>query len=151
MFLRTSTDTFQPRTNSLADIGFDDDAPQQAKPRKTIEFDDIPRRVDKNASNYSYNEPYMAEQDRSRREDDARRREDEERLRRERLRNVKPKLSNPDVVYELEREPAYKRRGVSLDDIQQSNEEPMSRWSVGDGENPELRKNGNSFLHDNVD
>ena len=144
-------DTYQPRTNSLADIGFDDDAPQQAKPRKTIEFDDIPRRVDKNASNYSYNEPYMAEQDRIRREDDARRRQDEERLRRDRLRNVKPKLSNPDVVYELEREPAYKRRGVSLDDIQQSNEEPMSRWSVGDGENPELRKNGNSFLHDNVD
>ena len=144
-------DTFQPRRNSLADIGFDDDEPQQQRPRKTIEFDDIPRRVDRNASNSSYSEPYQSEKDRAHQEAEARRRQDEERLRRERLRNVKPKLSNPDVVYELEREPAYKRRGVNLDDIQQSNEEPMSRWAVGDGENPELRKNGNSFLHDNVD
>ena len=145
------SDTFAQQGNGLADIGFrDEDSKEQ--PRKTIEFDDIPPRrttsIDRNG--YSYNEPYQAEQDRRAREAEARRRQEEERLRRERLRSIKPKLSNPDVVYELEREPAYKRRGVNLDSVQQSNEEPMSRWSVSDGEEPELR-NGNSFLHDNVD
>ena len=140
-------DTYRQQGGGLADIGYQDDTTEK-QPRKTIEFDDIPPRRN-NA--YSYREPYQAEQDRQRQEEDKRRRQEEERLRRERLRNIKPKLSNPDVVYELEREPAYKRRGVNLDDVQQSNEEPMSRWSVSEGENPELRKNGNSFLHDNVD
>lgn len=143
-------DTYRNQNKGLADIGFKDDTTEEPV-RKTIEFDDIPRRVDSQARRFSYQDPYQAEQDRQERDAETRRRQEEERLRRERLRNIKPKLSNPDTIYELEREPAYKRRGVTLDDIQKSNEETMSRWSVGEGENPELKKNGNSFLHDNVD
>ena len=50
----------------------------------------------------------------------------------------------------IEDEPAYKRQGVQLDDIEGSDsEEPISRLTLNENEQ-ELRSN-NSFLHDNVD
>lgn len=70
--------------------------------------------------------------------------------RRERLNNLHQKLNNPQIVNDLESEPAYLRRKVELEDIPHSSESKMSKWSLSDGEKPELKK-GNSFLHDNVD
>lgn len=49
----------------------------------------------------------------------------------------------------MENEPAYKRMGVDLDDVQHSSKNPISRYTLDD-DNNELRS-GNSFLHDNVD
>ena len=50
----------------------------------------------------------------------------------------------------FEEEPAYKRKGVQLEDVENSSiEEPISRLTLNEGEQ-EL-KNNNSFLHDNVD
>jgi len=53
---------------------------------------------------------------------------------------------------ELEKVPAYKRMGVSLDEINHSSESELSRTSLVDEPEakPTLRSN-NSFLHDNVD
>lgn len=141
---------YSEHKNSLSDIGYKDESVIKEQSPKTIEFDDIPRQVDSRASKFTYNNPYESEQERKQREEEILRRREEDRIRRERLRNIKPKLSNPDTIYELEREPAYKRRGVTLDDIQKSNDETMSRWSVESGEENNVNTN-NSFLHDNVD
>ena len=52
-------------------------------------------------------------------------------------------------VNELEKEPAYKRMGVDLDAVPQSN---ASRTSISTDKNNDLQfRNNNSFLHDNVD
>lgn len=56
-------------------------------------------------------------------------------------------------VDELENEPAYKRKGVDLNNNQHySTATDFSRYTVGndDLDRPEIKKN-NSFLHDNVD
>ena len=60
-------------------------------------------------------------------------------------------LNNQVVLQDLEDEPAYKRQGLELDDVEHSSEEPVSRISLDSKEeNIELKSN-NSFLHDNVD
>ena len=52
----------------------------------------------------------------------------------------------------LENVPAYKRKGVNLEDVPHSSEMEISRTSLIEEpeQKPELRTN-NSFLHDNVD
>ena len=59
---------------------------------------------------------------------------------------------NTAKIDEIEREPAYKRQGVNLEDAQHSSESSASRMSIGkdDNDDTQLRSN-NSFLHDNVD
>ena len=53
---------------------------------------------------------------------------------------------------ELENEPAYKRRGMNLNNIPHSSESEVSKFTLSEDENKniEIRPN-NSFLHDNVD
>lgn len=70
--------------------------------------------------------------------------------RRERLSNLHQKLNNPQIVNDLETEPAYLRRKIELEDVPHSSESSMSKWTLSDDDRPELKK-GNSFLHDNVD
>ncbi|TVZ57809.1 cell division protein FtsZ [Flavobacteriaceae bacterium MAR_2010_105] len=55
-------------------------------------------------------------------------------------------------IDEIEREPAYKRQGVNLDDTPHSSETNNSRMSVGTDDNDDIQlRSNNSFLHDNVD
>jgi len=57
-------------------------------------------------------------------------------------------------IDEIENQPAYKRMGVSLDDVTPSSEvnKDQSRMSLGVDENDEIKfRSNNSFLHDNVD
>lgn len=84
-------------------------------------------------------------------EEERRRRLAQEAQRREKLRlnTNSMKLNNPQVIIEMENEPAYLRRGVRLDSIQHSAEKSVSKWTIDD--NNELNTTGNSFLHDNVD
>ena len=52
----------------------------------------------------------------------------------------------------FEKEPAYKRKGVNLDDAQHSSETNTSRLSLGTDDNDDIQlRSNNSFLHDNVD
>ncbi len=62
----------------------------------------------------------------------------------------RPKLSNPKVLNELESQPAYLRRRVQLDSLPNSDAQHLSRFSIGDDEEGEIRTS-NSYLHDNVD
>ena len=59
---------------------------------------------------------------------------------------------NKSKIDDIENEPAYKRKGIELEDKNYSSENSISRTSVGLDENDDvkIRKN-NSFLHDNVD
>ena len=60
------------------------------------------------------------------------------------------KLNNPQNIVDLENEPAYVRRRVHLDDVPDSSEVDLSKWTISDSEESQLRSD-NSFLHDNVD
>jgi cell division protein FtsZ len=71
----------------------------------------------------------------------------------ERLRSLSMKLNNESTIEALENEPAYMRRNVDLKNTTPSSESRISKYSLyddGEGKTPEIR-NGNSFLHDNVD
>ena len=59
---------------------------------------------------------------------------------------------NKSKIDDIEKEPAYKRRGVELDNKNYSEENEISRTSItlDDNDDMKIRKN-NSFLHDNVD
>ena len=71
--------------------------------------------------------------------------------RRLRMKEFNYKFNNSKID-EIEKEPAYKRRGVDLEETKHSSEEERSRFTLDLDENEDiqLRKN-NSFLHDNVD
>ena len=59
---------------------------------------------------------------------------------------------NTAKIEEIEKEPAYKRQGVNLEDAQHSSETNTSRMSVGKDDNDDIQlRSNNSFLHDNVD
>lgn len=74
--------------------------------------------------------------------------------RREKMKNFNYKFINKvnKNIDEIEKEPAYKRMGIELDDSSHSSEVNQSRTTleIDDNEDIQLRSN-NSFLHDNVD
>lgn len=75
---------------------------------------------------------------------------EKEQERRELLRQMNIKLNNPQAVLELEKEPAYKRRRVNLEDVSHSSETRYSKYMISPDETPEIRMD-NRYLHDNVD
>ena len=74
--------------------------------------------------------------------------------RREKMKNFNYKFTHKvnNNIDEIEKEPAYKRRGVNLNEASHSSEINASRTTleIDDNEGIQLRSN-NSFLHDNVD
>ena len=72
--------------------------------------------------------------------------------RKERLQKFNYRFRNNSGVELAENEPAYKRQGVELNDIQHSSEETLSNLNLSQNQDGELElKSKNSFLHDNVD
>lgn len=144
-----SLDDEQEKKSSLYDLGHSEE--KQPSNAKTVEFDDI-RASFSHMSHYSYEEPYVKQEDKERMEMERRRRYEYEMQRREKERSrISPqKLSNPRAIHNLENEPAYLRRRVYLDDVPNSADPGMSKWTISDEDEPEIRA-GNSFLHDNVD
>ncbi len=71
--------------------------------------------------------------------------------RRKKLKNFNYKFkNNPNSIEEREKQPAYKRQGVDLDEAPK--EQKVSRMSLGEDSNDEIQlRSNNSFLHDNVD
>ncbi len=72
------------------------------------------------------------------------------------LRSLSMKLDNPAVISDMEKQPAFMRRGTSIKDVQHSSESSLSQYYIENSDDPdklpELKKN-NSFLHgsDRVD
>jgi len=85
-------------------------------------------------------------------EEERRRRQEMEQRRKERMRSeINPqKLNNPQMVNNMESEPAYMRRGIHLDDVPAANEQAFSRWTISDDEELDISER-NSFLDDRVD
>lgn len=70
------------------------------------------------------------------------------------LKELSYKLKTPSGVSDLEKEPAYMRKNVELDDVPHSSESSVSRYTLSedaDDENKVTLKANNPFLHDNVD
>ena len=71
--------------------------------------------------------------------------------RRKKMKNFNHKFNNAKID-EIEKEPAYKRQGVDLEDGKPSSETSVSRLSVNTDDNDDIHlRSNNSFLHDNVD
>ncbi|MDZ4680619.1 MAG: cell division protein FtsZ [Saprospiraceae bacterium] len=139
---------FLQKKTKLSDLGFEESSPTEQP--TTFEFDNIRSSIYQR-SRYNYDEPAPRNDVRDQqRAEEERRLQERENMRRERLRSNVVKLSNPQTINDLESEPAYMRRGVNLDDVPNSAEPAMSKWTISDDDDPELRE-GNSFLHDNVD
>ncbi|WP_375323704.1 cell division protein FtsZ [Flagellimonas sp. GZD32] len=71
--------------------------------------------------------------------------------RRRKLKNFNYKFqNNRNSIDEIEKEPAYKRQGVDLNDVPK--EQKVSRTTLSEDSNDDLQlRSNNSFLHDNVD
>jgi cell division protein FtsZ len=69
----------------------------------------------------------------------------------ERVKVVTAKLKSSDGLNNLESEPAFVRRNISLDESNPAKEENISRFSVEKTEEGTSLKSNNRFLHDNVD
>ena len=72
------------------------------------------------------------------------------------LADFKSKLNLPGRIADLENEPAYKRRNISIEDTPHSSESQMSRFQLNEEVDTEGNRrfelrDDNSFLHDNVD
>ncbi|MBI3134193.1 MAG: cell division protein FtsZ [Bacteroidetes bacterium] len=73
----------------------------------------------------------------------------------ERIQSYTSKLKTSSGLTDLEKEPAYKRKNIAINDIPHSSEEQMSKFTLSeeteDGKRKFGLKENNSFLHDNVD
>ncbi len=68
------------------------------------------------------------------------------------LKNLSINLRSHEQVEEFEKQPAYVRKNVQLDDTDYSADSVVSRYTLGeDSKNQPVIKSDNSFLHDNVD
>lgn len=68
-----------------------------------------------------------------------------------RIQEYTNRLKKADGIQEFEKEPAYKRRNIELDESTPSQEERTGRFSISNDENGSSLNSNNSFLHDNVD
>lgn len=71
----------------------------------------------------------------------------------DRIQQYASHLKSSEGLSELEKEPAFKRRKINLDDEPHSSEDNISRFEVSEnkGDNKTTLRDSNSFLHDNVD
>lgn len=72
------------------------------------------------------------------------------------VRELNQRLRTPNGLSDLEREPAYKRKNIQLNDSTASTDTNISRYTLNEetDENGDRRvelKRNNPYLHDNVD
>lgn len=68
-----------------------------------------------------------------------------------RLKELSLKLKSANGLQELETEPAYKRKQMSLDSTPHSSDSHVSKFTLSMEDGVTQIKPNNSFLHDNVD
>lgn len=68
-----------------------------------------------------------------------------------RIQEYTAKLKKADGIAEFEKEPAYVRQNIQLDNAKYSTENRVSRFGLTNDENGTTLRGNNSFLHDNVD
>ena len=132
-------------------------SPVEEKAANSIEFDfdNVRESMDKlRSSKGDTNDPFIRGDETGISPEERRKRLEEAQRRREEVRN-RPinvvKLNSPQTIIELENQPAYLRKGVSLDNLPDAEASGMSTWTISIEDEPEIKMHGNSFLHDNVD
>jgi cell division protein FtsZ len=82
-------------------------------------------------------------------------REEQIKLAQERIRKLKEitlKMKSPDGLAALEKQTAFERKNIALENKTHSTESQVSRYTLSEGEDKKIEiKPNNSFLHDNVD
>ncbi|MCS6929423.1 MAG: cell division protein FtsZ [Saprospiraceae bacterium] len=160
-------------TPSKQILHLDDDAPKPSlatitgqneensnTPKKTssVEFDFNVARATVDNARARTNEPFIkpnqppaaqpSPEEQRRRQMEAQRRRQEVQ---NRVLNI-VKLNSPQTIIELESQPAYLRQGIKLDDVPEASSREISEWTITiEDENIEIRPEGNSYLHENVD
>ncbi|MCP4440551.1 MAG: cell division protein FtsZ [Aureispira sp.] len=147
----------QPVADKKVRVSLDDDVKRKTKSGFYDSGNSVSFNIDSNAGKekktngpkYSIEaEPFIKKEEEVEQEEQPQVETMEER--RQRLKNLSVKLNNPEVLNDLENQPAYLRKGVKLDNIPHSSEPNLSNWTLSDDDEPEIKDN-NSFLHDNVD
>ena len=124
------------------------DFTEKSEKTKVVEFDDVMERMANIKENYKKEEE-LATNNAS--HEDAYN-PDAERSRIAKMRAEQKDMSTPERITKLEKEPAYLRRGVRLDeDKQDQKDKEMSNWTVKENTGRIELVTDNSYLHDNVD
>ncbi len=149
----------EPPAPSLATITgmTEPNEPEEKKTAPTIEFDFTQARRAVDGARVRTDEPFLrrdepiddiSPEERRRRQLEAQRRREEARNRPLNL----VKINSPQTITELERQPAYVRQGIKLDDVPDAEIREMAEWTLSiEDDDTEIKPNGNSYLHDNVD
>ncbi len=111
--------------------------------------------VNSESSSTSINETKNESISESQNSSDSISREDQIKLAQERIRKLKEitlKMKSPEGLASLEKETAFSRKNINLENKNYSQESNVSRFTLSESEDKkiEIRPN-NSFLHDNVD
>ena len=94
------------KQSKLKDIGYE--TSETTKSASTFEFEDVKSTIQRfqKRPRYSYDEPYIKEEDKEKKEEEEKKKLERESKRRERLRAHSVKLNNPQTIIDLENEPA---------------------------------------------
>lgn len=145
-----STPTSMDFANSQVEIGFGEVEKEEAQNSFEEERKEEPRETPRFVITDEVEEPVQA----PRRSPQEYRESVEDRM--NRMRDFSAKIKTPNGLVNMEKEPAYKRMKVELNNVPSSSENPVSRYRLEEildeegNRRYDLREN-NSFLHDNVD
>jgi cell division protein FtsZ len=67
------------------------------------------------------------------------------------LKEMNYRLNTPHGLADLEKEPAYRRRNIVLDNVPAANESNVSKYSLSEDQDKKVEIKPNNFLHDRVD
>lgn len=67
------------------------------------------------------------------------------------LKEMSYRMNSPAGINDLEKEPAYKRRNVVLDNVPVSDKSNISKYSLSEDQDNKIEIKPNNFLHDRVD
>lgn len=140
-FAKESTDEFSFEASNESIQNKNADVEDKEDVIRHMLTDDLDERVDDSTQSKT---PLSAEEQQKR---------SKERM--ERIQTYTSKLKTSSGLTDLEKEPAYKRRNIVINDIPHSSENNMSKFTLSedseDGQTKFGLKENNSFLHDNVD
>ncbi len=67
------------------------------------------------------------------------------------LKEMSYRMNSPSGINDLEKEPAYKRRNIVLDNVPVSDKSNISKYSLSEDQDKKIEIKPNNFLHDRVD
>lgn len=67
------------------------------------------------------------------------------------LKEMSYRMNTPHGLVDLEKEPAYKRRNIKLDEVQGSSNPNISKYSLSEDHDKKIEIRPNNYLHDRVD